>query len=285
MDKLLLASPNCQDLSLNGTPFEIKKFPDSESYIRIPVEVKGKEVTIVHRCYPDIDSSLMQLILAIRQVREMKAKSIRAVIPYLPYARQDKRFLSGEAMSSEIVCSMLKEAGCERLFTFDCHFLKKQGEFVYGGLPITNKSLGSLVVEHLKKGLSKPIVISPDEGARYLTQGEKDKGVMKKVRGEYKKGSSAYREIATLEAKFDVSGRDVIIVDDIIAGGSTMVKALLLCKSLGAKKVRCGAAHGLLLGESLKKLSASGADEVACSNSILTPASKVDISGEISSIV
>jgi ribose-phosphate pyrophosphokinase len=285
MEKLVLKSPNCADLSLDAETLEIKHFPDSESYVRIPVECAGKEVAIVHRCYPDPDSSLIQLFLAIRQLKEMGSTEITAIVPYLPYARQDKRFLSGEAMSSEIICRMIKEAGCKRLITFDCHFLKKQGEFVYGGLPITNISLGGEVVAHLKEGLANPLIISPDAGARYLTEGEKNKGVMKKVRGNYGKGESAYREVAKLEAKFDVKGRDVIIVDDIIAGGSTMIKALALCKDNGAKSVRCGAVHGLFLGGALEKILSGGATQVACTSSIPAKASKIDISFALKNLI
>lgn len=279
--QLLLKSPNCQDLGLDGETVEMKRFPDGESYVRIPIDPKGKDVVFVHRCYPEQDVSLIRLLLVLRQLKEMGAKRITAVVPYLPYARQDKRFLPGEAMSSEVVCRSMKEAGCDRLITFDCHFLKKEGKFEYGGLPITNKSLGKAVAEHLKAGLNRPLVISPDEGARYLTEGEKERGVMKKVRGEYKQGESAYREVASLEAKFEVKGKDVVIVDDIIAGGSTMIKALKLCRSGGARSVCCGAVHGLFLNESLKRLKDEGASQVACTNSISGEASKVDISEEI----
>ncbi len=280
-EKLLLKSPNCADLGLKAEPIELKHFPDGESYVRIPVEAKGKDVVLVHRCYPEPDPSLIQLFLAIRQLAEMKAASITAVVPYLPYARQDKRFLQGEAMSSETVCKMMKEAGCSRLLTFDCHFLKKEGDFSCGGMPTTNVSLGPKVVEFLKQGLENPLVISPDEGAAYLTEKEKEKGVMKKVRGDYGKGKSAYREVAKLEAKFDVKGRDVVIVDDIIAGGSTMVKALKLCLEGGAKTVRCGAVHGLFLNDAAARLSSGGASQVACTNSIKSSLSKIDISDSI----
>ncbi|MFH1448501.1 MAG: ribose-phosphate diphosphokinase [Candidatus Micrarchaeota archaeon] len=280
-EKLVLKSPNCSGLNVTGDTIEMKRFPDGENYVRIPIGCKGKEVVFIHRCYPEPDSSLIQLFLALRQLKGMGAKAITAVIPYLPYARQDKRFLSGETMSSETICRMIREAGCERLITFDCHFLKKEGGFVYGGLRIDNVSFGNQVVESLKTGLDNPIVISPDEGAEYLTEGEAQKGVMKKVRGGYGHGDCVYREISSLKAAFDVRGRNVIIVDDMIAGGSTMVNALKLCKEKGAKSVRCGAVHGLFLNDALKRLMSSGASKVECTNSIPAEASVVDISNTI----
>lgn len=284
-DAIILKSPNCADLSVKGEILETKHFPDGESYVRVPSDCSGRRVVLVQRCYPEPDSSLMQLFLSLRQIREMGATDITAVVPYLPYARQDKRFLSGEAMSSESVCRMIKESGCSRLITFDCHFLKKEGDFVYGGLRIMNRSMGSGVVGCLKQGIGNPLVISPDEGARYLTGGEKMTGVMKKVRGDYGKGNSAYREIASLKAEFEVKGRDVVIMDDMIAGGSTMIRALKLCMEKKAKSVRCGAVHGLLLGNALKRLLSYGAFSVACTNSILTEVSVVDISEPIERLI
>jgi ribose-phosphate pyrophosphokinase len=285
MEKLLLKTPACSDLRIGGRSLEVKQFPDGESYVRVPVNPRRKLVSLVHRCYPNPDSSLLQLFLAVRQLRLMGAAGVNAIVPYLPYARQDKRFLPGEAMSSETVCSMLKEAGCTKLFTFDCHFLKKEGSFTYGGLRITNRSMGREVVEKLKRGLKSPLVISPDEGASYLTEREGSKGVMKKVRGGYGKGKSAYREVASLEAGFEVRGRDVIIVDDMVAGGSTMLKALKLCLEGGAKSVSCGAVHGLFLNDSIKKLESAGASELVCTNSIPCEASKVDLSGAIKTLL
>ncbi len=282
---VLLKSPNASDISILGEEFQTKSFPDGESYIRIPVSCSGKKVFVLHRCYPEPDSSLIQLFLVLKQLKEMGASEITAIVPYLPYARQDKRFLEGEAMSSSTICRIMKSLGCDKLITFDCHFLKKEGDFVYGGLNIKNISLGKKVADKLRKGLKDTIVISPDEGARYLTEKERNSGVMKKVRGEYGGGKSAYREISSLKAEFDVENKNVIILDDMIAGGSTMIKALKLCRDKKAKTIRCGAVHGLFLNDALKKLKDNGASDIACTNSIPSDASAVDISEALRGLI
>jgi ribose-phosphate pyrophosphokinase len=286
MESIVLLSPNSHDFmkKLPSRQLIAKQFPDGENYIRIPVEFKGKDVTLIHRCYPEQDRSLMQLFLALKTLRDGGASHIRAVVPYLPYARQDKLFLKGEALSSKIICGLIQESGCDELVTFDCHFLKKEGVFNYAGLKIRNISLSHAILSYFKKKLHSPKIISPDEGASYFLAKEKDSGVMKKTRGTYSKGKTMYRK-PKIEVNFRVKGRDIVIVDDMISTGSTMLKAVEACKKLGAKSISCGASHGLFLKDSLKKLKRAGTKEVIVSNSITSPASKLDISGSLKSVL
>ena len=288
MERILLLSPNSSDVMKKIPKYHsiiIKHFPDGENYIRIPIDCRGKDVTVLHRCYPEQDKSLIQLFLILKTLKESGASSIRAVVPYMPYARQDKLFLKGEAMSSKIICELIKKSGCDELITFDCHFLKKEGRFTYGGLSIKNISLSHAIISYFKGKLHSPKIISPDEGASYFLAREKDKGVMKKTRGAYSKGGTVYREPEELEANFDARGRDVVIVDDIIGTGSTMLKAVEACRKLGAKSISCGASHGLFLNDSLKKLKRAGAKEVIASNSIKSPASRINILDSLIGVV
>jgi len=287
MEHLLLLTPNSYDFMGKPTSRSkiiIKQFPDGENYVRIPAQFHGKAVTVIHRCYPEQDRSLIQLLLILRTLKEGGASRIRAVVPYLPYARQDKLFLKGEALSSKIICNLLGKSGCDEFITFDCHFLKKEGTFNYGGLKIRNISLSKKILSHFKKRLHSPKIISPDEGASYLVAKEADWGVMQKMRGTYSKGKTIYRK-PKVEVRFDVKGKDVVIIDDMISTGSTMLKAVEACRQLGAKSIRCGASHGLFLCDSLKMLKRAGAKEVIVSNSIKSPASKIDISDSLRGVV
>jgi ribose-phosphate pyrophosphokinase len=286
MERIVLLSPNSHDFmkKLPSCQLIAKQFPDGEDYIRIPVEFRGKEVILIHRCYPEQDNSLIQLFLALKTLKDGGASRISAVIPYLPYARQDKLFLKGEALSSKIVCGLIKDSGCDELVTFDCHFLKKEGIFNYDGLRIRNISLSHAILSYFKKKLRSPKIISPDEGASYFLANEKDSDVMKKTRGAYSKGKTMYRT-PKIEVDFNVEGRDVVIVDDMISTGSTMLKAVEACRRLGAKSISCGASHGLFLKDSLKRLKRAGAKEVIVSNSIKSPASKIDILGSLRGVL
>lgn len=270
---MLLVSPNFSDLFEPNV--EMKRFPDGDNYVCLP-EFSGKMAVIYHRLYPDQDSALVQAFL---MLDTLKRKNIRATLvsPYLPYARQDKTFKNGEALSSEAICQLLSAAGAGRLVTIDCHFMKKEGDFSYGGLKITNLSAKNLLVEHAKKLVGDIEAISPDMGASYLVAEFGGKS-MKKTRGKYEKTGAAYRKIEKIEMDFDVSGKNILILDDMISTGGTMIKAVENVKKGGAKKVLCAATHGFFLKGSLGRLKAI-CDYIFVTDSIPSPVSSVSIKG------
>jgi ribose-phosphate pyrophosphokinase len=272
----LFVSQNCSYLF--PANIELKNFPDKESHVFIEdIEAcKGLPAQVLHRCYPKQDSSLMQLMLVGKTVSKV-ASRVEAIIPYLPYARQDKIWKPGEVLSAEIVVQMLAAAGFASIATFDCHFLKKPGVFNYSGLQIRNFSLNEELVNYFRARKPDAVFISPDQGASYIVDYVGGKS-MKKTRGDYKNSKkTAARPVESLAADFDVGGKDVVILDDMVAGGGTMIKAVRAMLSLGAKSVCCGCTHGLFLGDAYTKLQNAGAEEIVSSNTIASEASKIDI--------
>lgn len=272
----LLVSQNCSYLF--PANIELKSFPDKESHVLIrDLEAcNGADVQVLHRCYPRQDSSLLQLLLIGKTVSKV-ANKVEAIVPYLPYARQDKIWKPGEVLSAEVVCQLISAAGFTSLSTFDCHFLKKPGVATYGGLKIRNFTLSDDLVAYFKAKKPDPLFISPDQGAAYLVDEIGGKSMVKR-RGEYKNHKkTAVRPVASLDANFEVKGRDVIILDDMVAGGGTMIRAIRAVLAMGAKSVCCGCTHGLYLGDAYSKLQAAGAEEIVASNTIASEASKIDI--------
>src|SRR5581483_3449921 len=137
-----LVTPNFADIFEPN--IEIGKFPDGDSHVRIAqiAECKGREVVVFHRLYPKQNTSLVTLLLILDSLREAGAQKITVVAPYLPYSRQDKKKLNGEVASAFVVCNLLARAGCEKLITFDCQFLNKEGPRKFGELQIENISMG-----------------------------------------------------------------------------------------------------------------------------------------------
>jgi ribose-phosphate pyrophosphokinase len=270
-----LVSPNFSDLMEPN--IEIKGFPDGDSYVRIEKlsACQGEEVNLFHRLYPDQNSSIFHALLMLDTLKRVGARTT-LVTPYLPYSRQDKTFKEGEALSAQVLCSMFAHAGAKQLVTLDCHFLKKEGEMEYGGLKIRNISANRLLVEHAKKllGNEELEVISPDQGANYLVSAFGGKS-MKKLRGEYEEGDEAYRTIEKMEREFDVEGKNVLILDDMISTGGTMIKAVGNVRNGKANKVLCAATHGFFLKGSFEKLK-DVSDGVFTTNSIPNPAAEVN---------
>lgn len=268
MEKIV--SPNFADLLQQNV--EAKEFPDGDTYVRVPDanSLSGKDVRVYHRLYPNQNTSLIQALYIARALKG--AKSIELVAPYIPYSRQDKLWLEGEIKSAEVVMELLKFAGYSKVITFDCHFLKKEGEFEYGGMKIRNISLSGKLIGHAKNRLGENFeIIGPDAGANYMSGGKS----MKKVRGEYGSGNIVYRDIEKMEIDFDVSGKNILIIDDMISTGSTMVKAIENLRKNGAGKIALAATHGFFLKDSLKKLGQLS-DYIFTSNTIQTGASEVD---------
>jgi ribose-phosphate pyrophosphokinase len=286
---MYLVSPTFPDLQQPN--IEIKLFPDGDSYLRINEisKCQGEDVVLFHRLYPKQNSAIFNAAQILHTLKRVGAR-VTLVAPYLPYARQDKTFLMGESLSAQVLCKLLNDFGTVKLVTVDCHFLKKEGESEYANLRIQNLSAGRLLVEHArgKIGLEPLEVISPDQGANYLVSEYGGKS-MSKVRGQYEhaqgpQGEEAYRSVQKVEREFDVSGKNVLILDDMISTGGTMLKAVENVKKGGAKKVLCAATHGFFINDSLAKLR-KASDGVFTTNSIPNEAAEVDINPLLRAVV
>lgn len=264
-----------------GEPnIDIKLFPDGDSYMRINdiSACQGEDILLFHRLYPKQNSAIFNAAQMLHTLKRVGAR-VALVAPYLPYARQDKTFLMGESLSAQVLCKLLNDFGTVRLVTLDCHFLKKEGEAEYAGLKIHNVSANRLLVEHARKllGLEGMEVISPDQGANYLVSEFGGKS-MTKERGGYDSGNGteAYRSVKSVEREFEVKGKNVLILDDMISTGGTMIKAVENVKKGGAKKVLCAATHGFFINGSLEKLR-KASDGVFTTNSVPNEVAEVDI--------
>jgi len=280
MKKIEIVSANFSDIKKPN--IEISKFQDGEDYLKVVDDRdinKGDEVYFYHRLYPNQDESLIQALFVIRWLKEIGA-NINLVSPYLPYSRQDKIWKNGEFLNAKYLCEILSVSGVKKLITFDCHFLKKKGEFEYGSLKIENHSLNNLLISHGKELFNneKFEIISPDVGSNYMVG--KNGNSMKKIRGEYTSDGGKYRKISKMEMNFEVDGKNFLLIDDMIAGGGTMLKAIDNLKKNGAKKIICCASHGFFLNNSLDKI-VKNSDYIFVSNSIPSPVSEINFMDEL----
>jgi ribose-phosphate pyrophosphokinase len=279
-----IISPNCSDIAPPSV--ECKRFPDGESYCRLERidGLVGKDAVILHRLFPEPDQNLVTLLQMMYGAKENGVKDIYLVLPYLPYARADKAWLSGEVISARLLVKLLHFAGARSIITWDCHFLKKPGIHMYEGVEIYNLCAGPELVSFLRAAKPNSLVISPDAGAKYLVG---DKGLfMRKERGDYSQSpNEAYRPIASMEADFEVSGKPVILIDDMIAGGGTMVKATQKMLEMGAESVSCAATHGLFLHGALSKLQAAGASRIVTTDTIPNPTSLISIRPHVEALL
>jgi ribose-phosphate pyrophosphokinase len=256
-----------------------KTFPDGENYVRLEAKVQNEDVAIVQTTSPPQDNRLVQLALMADAAKRNGAKKVTAVVPYLAYARQDKMFLNGEAISAQTVARMLGAAGVERLLTVNVHQEKVLSHF-----PFPSKSVSAipLLAEYfVKKGYRKAFALSPDKGAKYIA--EEARRVLGGECGYLEKSRDRYTGQVSIEKKsFDMKEKSVIVFDDIISSGGTIVSAAKIINELKPKRVCVACVHPLLIGEAEKNIIKAGVDELVGTDSVPSSVSKVSLAPIIS---
>jgi len=278
------ASPDLADRVAKGlgahlVATELRVFSDGESKIKI--DKMGKNCVIVQSTYPPADTHLMQaLMMAIKCADG--AHDVCAVIPYLAYARQDRAFLEGEVVSIALVAKLLQSAGVRHVITVDIHSKLAMSHFA----SVQNVSSIPLLAEYASRMmLCRPIAVSPDAGGadrakEFAKHSKIDALVLKKSRdrttGEVKVDE---------KLDIDVSGRDALLVDDMISSGGSIVKAAEVLHNKGAGKVYAMCAHALLIGDAAQKIKAAGVQDIIATNSVPGEYAKVDLSPAIVEVV
>ena len=252
-------------------------FPDGESKITFGRIPKNSIVLVVQSTYPPVDTNLLQALSIISQVRKVSSK-IYAIIPYMGYARQDRQFLSGEVVTMSIVAKMLEVAGAKKVVVVDIHSKTALNHF-----KISKESVSAIpeLAKYFKKlKLKNALVVSPDMGGalrakKFASQLNTDFITLKKSRDRNT------GKVQIHSSKVDVRGRDLIVVDDIISTGGSVVRATQFLKRQKCKRVFVACTHGLFIGDATKKMKKAGVSQIISTNTIPRSTSKVDVSGVI----
>ena len=253
---------------------KIDRFPDGEVYLRLMTPVKGEECVLVQSTLGN--DNLVELLIFLDMLRDQGASKVHAVVPYLGYARQDKNFNSGEALSAKTVLKTIVSL-CDSVTTINCHFLDKEGVYKYQDLEIRNLDAFPLLAKHFKEELKCPMLIAPDKGSlKYARNAAEIIGCefdyLQKKRLSGEKVEIAIKEL-------DVKGKDALILDDMISTGGTIIEAAKLLKSQGASSVNAGCVHGVFSQGSQKV--ASAVDRLVCTDTVERDISKVSVAGII----
>ena len=245
----------------------VGRFSDGEIQFQINENVRGADVFIIQSTCAPTNDNLMELVVMVDALRRASAGRITAVIPYFGYARQDRRVRSARVpITAKVVADFLSSVGVDRVLTCDLHAEQIQGFF---DVPVDNVFGSPVLIEDIQKqnALNNPMVVSPDIGgvvrARAIAKllNDADMAIIDKRRP--KANVSQVMHIIG-----DVSGRDCILVDDMIDTGGTLVKAAEALKERGATKVVAYATHAVLSGTAAKNLANPALDEVVVTDTI-----------------
>ena len=267
-------------LGVEPAPVEHRIFPDGESFIKLTKQVAGENVVIIQTTAPNPDTRLMQLLLMARTAKDFGAKKVVAVVPYLAYARQDKRFTDLESLSLDVIFGMLECAGVTDLITVNIHNeASTRGVEERHKVEFHNISAVPLLAEYLKKeGFGGAYSLSPDKGAIYIAE-----AASKVLGGGYnyfeKTRDRKTGEITMAVKNLNIGGRKAVVFDDMISSGGTMAKAVEALTAQGAERVATACTHVLYMPGAEEKIRKAGADPIIATNTIETPFSRVSVAG------
>jgi ribose-phosphate pyrophosphokinase len=241
----------------------IIRFSDGELEPSFDETVRGSDVYLIQSTPPPSDN-LFELLLMIDAAKRASAANIIAVIPYFGYARQDKKGKPRVPIGAKLVSNLLSASGVNRIMTIDLHADQIQGFFE---LPVDHLYASELFVEDIQKlNLDNLIIASPDMG------GSKRANAYAKLLNSgvvicYKERARA-NEVGEMKVLGDVTGKNVVIIDDMVDTAGTLCKAADLMIERGAISVRAYCTHGILSGEAYSRLDKSKIKELVISDTI-----------------
>ncbi len=267
-----------QNYDMKVINVEHKTFPDGESYVCIPANIRGQNILLLQSTYPPQDKHLIELFLTINAAKSQGAKHIIVVSPYLAYTRQDSMFKPGECISLRTIIHLIENSGASAFITYNIH---KSDTIKWFNIPALNLSAVKVLMEYfLKIDLKDPIILSPDKGAINLA---KEAAML--LHSEYsyleKSRDRNTGKVRTLYKNIQVTNRDVIIIDDIISSGSTIANVAKIATNQGARTTIATCIHPLLSNNAVKRLKEAGISEIIGTDCIENDYSKVSVASTL----
>ncbi len=265
-------------IKANFVKSQVKIFADGESKITLSGKISKKKSIVVQSIYPPVDTNLLQALSLISKAKETSSEVI-AVIPYMGYARQDREFLPGEIVTMKVLGKLFKGAGASKIIAVDIHSMIG---FKHFSIKTKNVSAIPELVRYFKKlSLKNPLVVSPDQGGK-----ERAQEFAKELGSEYialekKRDRKTGKVQIKTKNLNEVANRDLILVDDMISTGGSIVKATQFLKKQKCKKVYVACTHALLMNDAEKRIKKAGVTKIISANTIPGKTSIVDISSII----
>lgn len=258
-----LAEKICRSLGCPLGNLVMTKFSDGEFSVSYEQSIRGRDVFLVQSTFPPSDN-LMELLLMIDAAKRASAKSINAVIPYFGWARQDRKDKPRVSIGAKLVADLLSVAGIDRLITMDLHADQIQGFF---DVPVDHLYASGVILPYLQSlSLEDLVIASPDVG------GSKRANTFAKYLGcplvLCNKTRARANVVESMQIIGDVSGKNVVIVDDMVDTAGTITKAADIMMKAGAKSVRACASHCVMSGPASERVQNSALEEIVFTNSI-----------------
>jgi len=245
-----LAKNICKYLKISLADAFVGRFSEGEIRIMINENVRGKDVFLVQPTSPPPNDNLMELLIMCDALRRASAARITAVIPYFGYARQDRKDQPRVPITAKLVANLLTGSGANRVLTMDLHAGQIQGFF---DIPVDHLYAVGVFVEHfLKMNFKDVVVVSPDVGGIKMARAYAKRLSAGLAIIDKRRESPEKTEVMHILG--EVEGKNAIIVDDMVATGSSLIEAANTLKKAKAKSILAAISHGVLCGPALKRI-------------------------------
>ncbi|MBL1079565.1 ribose-phosphate diphosphokinase [Nocardia sp. 2] len=263
-----LAEAVAKELNVHVTPQTARDFANGETFVRFEESVRGSDAFVLQSFPAPLNQWVMEHLIMIDALKRGSAKRITSVLPFYPYARQDKKHRGREPISARLIADLLKTAGVDRIITVDLHTDQIQGFF---DGPVDHMHAQVQLVEHIRNNypLDNITVVSPDAGRVKVAEkwannlGDAPLAFIHKTRDPL-----VPNQIVANRVVGEVEGRTCILIDDMIDTGGTIAGAVKVLKEAGAVDVVIAATHGILSAPASERLANCGAKEVVVTNTL-----------------
>ncbi len=251
----------------------VTRFSEGETRVKINEDVRGRDIFLIQPTCPPVNDNVIELLIMLDAFKRASARRVTSVLPYYGYARQDRKDQPRVPITAKLMANIITVAGTNRVLTMDLHAQQIQGFF---DIPVDHLYAYPVLSGYFRKKKLKDLtVVSPDVGgikmARAYAKGlGADLAIVDKRR-------TGPNEVEAMNLIGEVKNRTVLIPDDIIATGSSLVEAVNALVKFGAGDIYACCTHAILSGNAVQKLQKSALKEIVVTDTIpLPPEKRVD---------
>lgn len=266
-----LAAAIAAHLDLPVSPLEISRFSNDNLHVQIRENVRERDVFVVQSFTEPVSDHIMELMITLDALRSASARRVTAVIPYYSYARSDKKDAPRISITGRLIADMLSTAGANRVLTMDLHADQVHGFF---SVPVDHLTAIPTIAEHFRRhhDLANMVACATDAGgAKRVGRFSERLGIPMAIIDKRRVSDTNVRHG---EVVGDVKGRDVVIFEDEISTGGTLLSTIHTLREAGARSIHAGAVHAVLCGPAIERLAQAPIESIVVTDTVHMPPGK-----------
>ncbi|MFC1707429.1 ribose-phosphate diphosphokinase [Planctomycetota bacterium] len=260
----VLAERIAEYLGIRVGDVTVGRFPDGEINVKVNCDVRGADCFIVQSTCEPVNENLMELLILVDCLKRSSAKRVTAVIPYFGYARQDRKDEGRVPITAKLVANMLERSGVDRVLTIDLHAAQIQGFF---DIPVDHLYASAVTIPYFREQRIRDLVVaSPDVGSSKMAF-----SYCKQLNGRLAMVEKRRVSAEETHVQFvigDVEGKNIILTDDMIATGGSIIDAARVLREKGAREVYLCATHAVLAGNACQRLKKADVKEIVITDTV-----------------